>query len=88
MMWIKNQIPEDMWLPCELVGRQDHSPLALNLVLYVTFSNPVIHPGNYYTMQQNMLLWHFQKENARRDGCLMFHKMAFMCYIVYFYSYC
>lgn len=51
-------------------------------------SSPVIHPGNYHTMQQNMLQWHFQKQNARLDGCLMFHKMAFMCYTVYFYSYC
>lgn len=47
-------------------------------------SNPVVHPGNYHTMQQNMLLWHFQKQNARLDGCLMFHKMPFMCYIVIF----
>lgn len=35
------------------------------LVRCATFSNPVVHPGNYHTMQQNMLLWHFQKQNAR-----------------------
>ena len=30
----------------------------------------------------------FSEANARLDGWLMFHKLAFMSYIVYFYPYC